>query len=292
MVAAAPPRRKGAVSMDNTENVKKRAMRRACTAAFAAVGVLALMLMLPACGKSETAPLPDSAAADGSSLAAPVQDPSAPASGTTAGETAAPATTHGQTSAAAVTTRPPTTAVSKATAAATAAKTTASPKMTTMPDLRGKQYNFYAYPYLSASSELRFTFTEERNDEYPDGMICAQAVEPGTLLPAGSTVALTVSLGKPGVSIDYGGERTVKLGESFTSGFYYALPDNGDPYCLRISSDSPAVRPQTGVMMIGGNNEPRSCMSSHWYYALAVGTATLTVQIGDQIKTCTIHVVA
>ena len=111
-------------------------------------------------------------------------------------------------------------------------------------------------------------------------------------LPAGSTVALTVSLGKPGVSIDYGGEQTVTVGETFTSGFYYALPDNGDPYCMRISSDSPAVRPQTDVMMIGGNNEPRSCMSSHWYYALAVGTATLTVQIGDQIQTCTIHVVA
>ena len=60
---------------------------------------------------------------------------------------------------------------------------------------------------------------------------------------------------------------------------------------MRISSDSPAVRPQTDVMMIGGNNEPRSCMSSHWYYALAVGTATLTVQIGDQIQTCTVHVV-
>lgn len=275
--------------MGSTENVKKRAMRRACTVAFAAACVFALMLMLPACGKSETAPLPDSSAAGGSSLAAPAQDPSAP--GTTAGETAAPVTTHGQMSATPVTTRPPTTAAPKATAAATAAKTTAPPKMTAMPDLYGKQYNFYAYPYLPASSELRFTFTEEPNDEYPDGTICAQAVEPGTLLPVGSTVALTVSLGKPGVSIDYGGEQTVKVGETFTSGFYYALPDNGDPYCMRISSDSPAVRPQTDVMMIGGNNEPRSCMSSHWYYALAVGTATLTVQIGDQIQTCTVHVV-
>lgn len=275
--------------MDSTENVKKRAMRRPCAAALAAACVL--MLMLPACGKSETAPLSDSAAADGSSLAASAQDPSVLAPDTTADETAASVTTHEQTSAAPVTTRPPTAAPPKATAAATAAKTTAPPKMTAMPDLYGKQYNFYAYPYLPASSELRFTFTEEPNDEYPDGTICAQAVEPGTLLPVGSTVALTVSLGKPGVSIDYGGERTVKLGESFTSGFYYALPDNGDPYCLRISSDSPAVRPQTGVMMIGGNNEPRDCISSHWYYALAVGTATLTVQIGDQIQTCTVHVV-
>lgn len=289
MVAAAPPRRKGAVSMGSTENGKtaKRAMRRPCAAALAA----ACVLMLSACGKSKTAHLPDSSAAGGS-LAAPAQDPSAFAPDTTADETAAPVTTHEQTSAAPVTTRPPTAAPSKATAAATAAQTTAPPKMTAMPDLYGKQYNFYAYPYLPASSELRFTFTEEPNDEYPDGTICAQAVEPGTLLPVGSTVALTVSLGKPGVSIDYGGEQTVKVGEPFTSGFYYALPDNGDPYCLRISSDSPAVRPQTGVMMIGGNNEPRDCISSHWYYALAVGTATLTVQIGDQIQTCTIHVVA
>lgn len=277
--------------MGSTENVKKRAMRRACTVAFAAACVFALMLMLPACGKGGTALLPDSSAAGGN-LAAPAQDPSALAPDTTADETIAPVTTHEQTSAAPVTTRPPTATPSKATAAATAAKTTAAPKMTAMPDLYGKQYNFYAYPYLSASSELRFTFTEEPNDEYPDGTICAQAVEPGTLLPAGSTVALTVSLGKPGVSIDYGGEQTVKVGETFTSGFYYALPDNGDPYCMRISSDSPAVRPQTEVMMIGGNNEPRSCMSSHWYYALAVGTATLIVQIGDQIQTCTIHVVA
>lgn len=289
MVGAAPPHRKGAVSMGSTNNVKKRAMCCACTAALAAACVL--MLMLPACGKGGTALLPDSSAADGN-LAAPAQDSSAFAPDATADETAASVTTHEQTSVASVTTRPPTTAVSKATAAATAAKTTASPKMTAMPDLRGKQYNFYVYPYLRASSELRFTFTEEPNDEYPDGTICAQAVEPGTLLPAGSTVALTVSLGKPGVSIDYGGEQTVKVGETFTSGFYYALPDNGDPYCMRINSDSPAVRPQTDVMMIGGNNEPRSCMSSHWYYALAVGTATLTVQIGDQIKTCTIHVVA
>ena len=275
--------------MGSTENGKtaKRAMRRPCAAALAA----ACVLMLSACGKSETALLPDSSAAGGS-LAASAQDPSVLAPDTTADETTAPVTTHEQTSAAPVTTRPPTTAVSKATAAATAAQTTAPPKMAAMPDLYGKQYNFYAYPYLPASSELRFTFTEEPNDEYPDGTICAQAVEPGTLLPAGSTVALTVSLGKPGVSIDYGGEQTVKVGESFTSGFYYALPDNGDPYCLRISSDSPAVRPQTDVMMIGGNNEPRDCISSHWYYALAVGTATLTVQIGDQIKTCTIHVVA
>lgn len=276
--------------MGSTENGKtaKRAMRRPCAAALAA----ACVLMLSACGKSKTAHLPDSSAAGGS-LAASAQDPSVLAPDTTAGETetAAPVTTHEQTSAAPVTTKPPTAAPSKATAAATAAKTTAPPKMTAMPDLYGKQYNFYAYPYLPASSELRFTFTEEPNDEYPDGTICAQAVEPGTLLPAGSTVALTVSLGKPGVSIDYGGEQTVKVGETFTSGFYYALPDNGDPYCLRISSDSPAVRPQTDVMMIGGNNEPRSCMSSHWYYALAVGTATLTVQIGDQIQTCTVHVV-
>ena len=275
--------------MGRTENGKtaKRAMRRPCAAALAA----ACVLMLSACGKSKTAHLPDSSAAGGS-LAASAQDPSVLAPDTTADETAAPVTTHEQTSAAPVTTRPPTAAPPKATAAATAAKTTAPPKMTAMPDLYGKQYNFYAYPYLPASSELRFTFTEEPNDEYPDGTICAQAVEPGTLLPAGSTVALTVSLGKPGVSIDYGGEQTVKVGETFTSGFYYALPDNGDPYCMRISSDSPAVRPQTDVMMIGGNNEPRSCMSSHWYYALAVGTATLTVQIGDQIQTCTIHVVA
>lgn len=275
--------------MGRTENGKtaKRAMRRPCAAALAA----ACVLMLSACGKSKTAHLPDSSAAGGS-LAASAQDPSVLAPDTTADETAAPVTTHEQTSAAPVTTRPPTAAPPKATAAATAAKTTAPPKMTAMPDLYGKQYNFYAYPYLPASSELRFTFTEEPNDEYPDGTICAQAVEPGTLLPAGSTVALTVSLGKPGVSIDYGGEQTVKVGETFTSGFYYALPDNGDPYCMRISSDSPAVRPQTDVMMIGGNNEPRSCMSSHWYYALAVGMATLTVQIGDQIQTCTIHVVA
>ena len=272
--------------MGSTNNVKKRAMCCACTAALAA----ACVLMLPACGKGGTALLPDSSAAGGN-LAAPAQDPSVLAPDTTADETTAPVTTHEQTSAAPVTTRPPTAAPSKATAAATAAKTTAAPKMTAMPDLYGKQYNFYAYPYLPASSELRFTFTEEPNDEYPDGTICAQAVEPGMLLPSGSTVALTVSLGKPGVSIDYGGEQTVKVGESFTSGFYYALPDNGDPYCMRISSDSPAVRPQTDVMMIGGNNEPRSCMSSHWYYALAVGTATLTVQIGDQIQTCTVHVV-
>ena len=286
MVAAAPLHRKGAVSMGSTNNVKKRAMCCACTAALAA----ACVLMLPACGKGGTALLPDSSAVGGN-LAAPAQDPSVLAPDTTADETTAPVTTHEQTSAAPVTTRPPTAAPSKATAAATAAKTTAAPKMTAMPDLYGKQYNFYAYPYLPASSELRFTFTEEPNDEYPDGTICAQAVEPGMLLPSGSTVALTVSLGKPGVSIDYGGEQTVKVGESFTSGFYYALPDNGDPYCMRISSDSPAVRPQTDVMMIGGNNEPRSCMSSHWYYALAVGTATLTVQIGDQIQTCTVHVV-